>query len=168
MDIKNTEEYRLIENIYGNQTAKRSGVPLIHHIEQGIQVLAWEQADMLTMRAFCLHPIVQDDAALQENFSLIATHRLDPSAVLLTMEYRNIANQYLSHRTIKDISEIALSPLLEVNQMLVADKIQNRKDFELYHLKTHPRAAELSIYFANWLHRLGISEEKYEKYSSLL
>ncbi|MDJ1501575.1 hypothetical protein [Xanthocytophaga agilis] len=62
------------------------------------------------------------------------------------------------------MEEIRLSPLNEVNQMLIADKIQNRKDFERYHQQSHARSEELTIYFANWLKRLGISEEKYQHY----
>jgi hypothetical protein len=47
--------------------------------------------------------------------------------------------------------------------MLIADKGQNRKDFELHHARTHPRAAELRSYFANWLGRLTISETRYQE-----
>ncbi len=57
-----------------------------------------------------------------------------------------------------------ISPLPEVNQMLIADKIQNRKDFELYHQKTHPRNQELQLYFRNWLEKSGISEDRYQFY----
>ena len=50
----------------------------------------------------------------------------------------------------------------EVNTMLIADKIQNRKDFELYHEKTHERSIELKEYFSNWLERLGVTEDVYQ------
>jgi hypothetical protein len=49
-----------------------------------------------------------------------------------------------------------------VREMLIADKIQNRKDFELYHKDTHPRAKELTEYFNEWMKILDISEEKYQ------
>ena len=45
--------------------------------------------------------------------------------------------------------------------MLIADKIQNKKDFELYHKGSHPRSMELDHYFNNWLKRLNISEAFY-------
>ena len=47
--------------------------------------------------------------------------------------------------------------------ILIADKIQNRKDFELYHLGKHERSDELDSYFKNWLERLNISEEFYQE-----
>jgi hypothetical protein len=76
------------------------------------------------------------------------------------MEYRNVANAYLSKRRLtKTMSlgaQVRLSPLKEVNDMLIADKVQNFKDFKIHHSKTHPRAAELNGYFTNWLLRLGV------------
>ena len=168
MHIQETAEYRLIRSIYQDKTANRSGVPLMSHIDQGLQILAWEQADSLTQRAYCLHPVFQSDEALSENYTQVNCEMLDGRAVLLAMEYRNIANQYLSVRKISYPDEIKLSPLPQVHQMLVADKIQNRKDFEAYHQNTHPRAAELAQYFQNWFLRLQISQEKYQHYCSLL
>jgi hypothetical protein len=38
--------------------------------------------------------------------------------------------------------------------MLFADKVQNEKDFALYHEGTHARSKELREYFNNWLNIL--------------
>ncbi len=59
-------------------------------------------------------------------------------------------------------NEIRLSPIIEVNQMLMADKLQNRKDFEIYQEGIHERSSELKQYFMNWFKRLEISEEMYQ------
>jgi hypothetical protein len=48
--------------------------------------------------------------------------------------------------------------------MLIADKIQNRKDFELYHEGTHERSLELKCYFIDWLWRLGVREGEYQEF----
>jgi len=167
-EIRNTLEYQLIKNYYADKTAKRSGVLLINHIEEGLQILEWEESTLEAMQAYCLHPILQADEALQANYEAIAQEKISTKALILALEYRNIANQYLSKRKILNIHEINLSPLAEVNQMLVADKIQNRKDFEIYHKQSHPKAKELDEYFKNWLLRLEVSEEKYLQYCDLL
>lgn len=56
---------------------------------------------------------------------------MDRRVMLLGMEYRSTANNYLSFKSATE--QIKLSPITDVNHMLVADKVQNRKDFEIYH-----------------------------------
>lgn len=163
-------EYDVIAAHYGNDKAKRSGVPFMNHIDEGLAILNWIKAPEEAKKAYCLHPIYQSDKDLYESYGhrFMIGHRISPQVLILTMEYRNIANAYLSPREIKSIEEIKLSPLKEVNDMLIADKIQNRKDFELYHEGNHPRSKELAQYFKNWLERLGISEAEYQHYKKLL
>lgn len=84
------------------------------------------------------------------------------------MEYRVFANNYLSQHCHADDDLIAISPLAEVNQMLIADKVQNRKDFEIYHLGQHENSDVLVRYFNNWLRRLGISEARYQQLLAML
>jgi hypothetical protein len=52
--------------------------------------------------------------------------------------------------------------------MLIADKIRNRKDFELYHKSTHERSKELDMYFKIWLGTLGVNEERYQAIKEIL
>jgi len=120
------------------------------------------------MEAFCLHPLLQSDDDLatfcSENGLLgnWPKGQWKGRVLILAMEYRRIANAYLSTRVIETIDEIKLSVLPEVQEMLVADKVQNRKDFERYHGK-HPRFVELTAYFRNWLLKLGVSEAEYQQ-----
>ena len=159
--IKDTTEYKLIARHYGNRVARRSQVPLMNHIDEGLIVLDRISAPDAAKRAFCLHPLLQADEDLKENWymcSFVESHIL-----LLTMEYRNIANAFLSDKIpfYRD-SDIRLSPLYEVNDMLIADKVQNYKDFVTYHSATHARSAELDIYFRKWLYTLDISNKVYQ------
>lgn len=149
-------EFRLVREYYGDKVAERSQVPLINHISEGLYILWSINASESAMRAFCLHPLVQNDADFSNNIKIFDNDNVDKRALALALEYRNIANQYLSHRAISSIKEINLSPLKEVNDMLIADKIQNYKDFILYHQRTHPRRVELTQYFENWLWRLEV------------
>ncbi len=152
-----TLEYKIVEKFYGDGTAKRTGVWFMNHIDEGMIILNHLTKTDASKAGFCLHPLTQDDSNLEANFDYLVD--TVPSYNLgLSLEYRNIANAYLSKRELKSISEISLSPLKEVNDMLIADKVQNYKDFLLYHKDTHPRAKELDHYFNNWLDKLDCRE----------
>lgn len=168
--ITETCEYKLIAAHYADQRAKRSQVFLMNHIDEGLGVMAEVGASVEAMRAFCLHPLLQDDAALAENYARVcAALQGAPSSqyVLgLAMEYRAVANEYLAHCTMREGS-IRLSPLKDVNDMLIGDKVQNRKDFELYHAQTHANRARLADYFSEWCAALGVAD-RYEELKALL
>lgn len=170
--IKNTLEYRLISNHYGDRVAKRSQVRLMNHIDEGLVVLDRISATDEAKRAFCLHPLFQADEDLKENWYM--ARYVDPHVLLLAIEYRSVANDFLSNK-IESLQEtieaygidglnpelVRLSPLFEVNEMLIADKVQNYKDFVTYHKATHDRTSELDDYFNIWLKRLGVSDQLY-------
>ena len=166
--MEDTREYAAIAAHYASRVARRSGVPLIRHIDEGLAILRALDATEHAARAFCLHPLVQADADLAANAHLLAAGALtdDPYVLALVFEYRHIANATLSSRLsdgrpLASAGDIPLSPLADVNTMLIADKVQNRKDFIAHHRETHPRAAELDRYFALWLERLGVTEARY-------
>lgn len=159
--ISGWPEYVAIERHYGDRRAVRSEVPYMHHIDEGLRVLRrWLGASDQGIRAYCLHPLVQGDADLRATWASGLLGAFEPGVVALAMEYRNIANAFLSplesHPGYDDANEIARSPLVEVDHMLVADKIQNCKDFRAHHADTHPRAAWLERYFMQWFAALGI------------
>ncbi len=158
--VTDTQEYRAIARHYGERTAKRSGVLLIRHIHHGLAILDAIGATERAKRAFCLHPLVQSDTDLgAANLSALTD---DVHVMALAIEYRSVANAALSTRALASAADIRLSPLAEVNDMLIADKVQNRADFLRHHAATHPRSAELDRYFRLWLERLGVDEERYQ------
>jgi hypothetical protein len=142
--------YKLIKNYYGDDVAKRSGVKLMNHIDEGIDILRSIGADDDTIDAYCLHPILQSDENFNNNYTMDFTG-ISTSSLLLTMEYRRVANSYLSKNKIEDFVGFTND---RIKQMLYADKVQNEKDFALYHEGTHERSKELREYFNNWLNIL--------------
>lgn len=84
------------------------------------------------------------------------------------MEYRRVANSYTIRHKIKAPTSIDIGPLAKVHQMLVADKIQNKKDFMKYMYLKHDRPSYRRVsehglqYFDSWLNRLSISPAMYE------
>ena len=153
--------YNLIKEYYGDRAAKRSKVPYINHIDEGLVVLQEIKASIAAMCAYCIHPILQEDASLEENFSLVEEVPYD--ILILTMEYRNVANRGLCCYQVDNPEHIYLGPLKEVHDMLIADKVQYRKDFLIYHAETHASSKELDRYFRNWLRALGVLEAQYDE-----
>lgn len=176
-----TKAFQLITEHYAMQCAKRSGVPLINHIEEGLKILDWLGEPLRVKDAYCLHPMLQNDKDLNANWKEISIEMTDEDygteIVMLAMEYRNVANEFLSDKITDAVFDsvstvglseasniIRVSPISAVNSMLIADKIQNRKDFETYHKGKHDRSLELDLYFKLWLSRLGITEDMYQSY----
>ena len=145
-----SKAYELIKEYYGDKTAKRSGVPLINHIDEGIEILKSINADEETIDAYCLHPILQSDESINSNYKM-NFEGIPTSSLLLAMEYRRVANSYLSFNKMEDFVGFTNE---KIKQMLYADKKQNEKDFAIYHEETHERSKELREYFNNWLNKL--------------
>lgn len=168
----------MILEYYGDKRSTRSNVPLINHINEGLIILNELMVCDTTKDAFCLHPMFQSDQNFYINWREI--RKVDPETVACVIEYRSTANACLSDQAacvwnhIRSTNEIImrtkpkLSPIRGVNDMLIADKVQNRKDFEIYHEGKHERSDELIFYFKSWLETLGIKEEKYQEYKELL
>jgi hypothetical protein len=153
-------EYQLVSRFYGNSKANRSQVFKMNHIDEGLYILAQIGAPVSAMKAYCLHPLLQENNDLALNYGADFQF-VDPLSLILTMEYRWVANLYLSYRTIQSLDEVKLSPLKEVQQMLIADKVQNYKDFLTHHFESHDRRSALTQYFINWLSKLEVSVEQY-------
>lgn len=151
MDIIHSIEYQTISNHYGNQRAKRSGVLLINHIDEGLTILDLIVSSKDAKLAFCIHPLAQ--AYLDVEWSSVKN---------LAKEYAYFANKFLcnestDHIKTKNQLEIHLHYDIDYRisddciDMLIADKIQNRKDFMKYHKGTHDRSSELERYFDLWI-----------------
>src|SRR5438270_742221 len=76
--IRSTREYLAVQQWYGTRTATRSGVPMMVHIDQGLAILARIEASDAAMRAFCLHPLVQEDEDFAANAPRLRDITTDP------------------------------------------------------------------------------------------
>lgn len=146
--------YAIISNYYGDLKTKRSEVRLMNHIDEGIEILKKLNANENVIDAYCLHPILQSDEAFNTNIDFDFTG-INSHVLFLVIEYRRVANSYLSNKNKKDFVGFTNE---EIRLMLYADKVQNEKDFKLYHENTHPRSKELREYFDNWFEILGIEK----------
>lgn len=158
--VLNTAEYQAIQQEYGDQRAQRSQVFLMNHIDEGQIILSAIGASDAARRAYCLHPLLQNDQDLALNYRRVAD-AMPAYHVMLAMEYRSVANEYLSAR-VGTVDRIRLSPIGDVNDMLRADKVQNYKDFITHHRASHPRSSELDRYFRDWLAALNIGQDMFD------
>lgn len=168
MTVRLSPEYAAIQEHYGTRRAERSQVMLMEHINQGLRILQAIGADYATQCAYCLHPLFQNDAELLSTGVGYAHYSKNPYSIMLVMEYRQQANAWLSDKVrssagaIYHDGEPHPGPLFEVKNMLIADKVQNYKDFLLHHFTTHERAQELDFYFMRWLKVLGITPIRFQ------
>lgn len=151
------QEWAWIEGMYGDRVAKRSQVPLINHIKEGVEVLRVIGASDHAIGAFIVHPLFQSDDVFFENKEKL---KLLPFETMINvLEYRRAANTYLCREhtdawTLEQVKVQVGAMSDDVRHMLIADKWQNRKDFRLYHLGTHARSDQLARYFDLWLELL--------------
>lgn len=162
---------RAIRAFYGERRAERSRVLLMNHIEEGLTILDALDARIVAKQAYCLHPLVQMDDDLARAFTTggsLDGVRVDPLALAIALEYRRCANAHLSRHAPDTLQHVSLAPFDDVKLMLIADKVQNRRDFRRHHADTHARAAELEAYFARWLAFLGVDERRYDELVHLI
>lgn len=168
-----TLEYEAIQRFYGADRAKRSGVLLMNHIDEGIDMLKVMGASEVAIDAYCLHPIIQPQEIFKRNWKLLRTDEaINKDALNLARAYRDAANAYLcrpgtDHWTIEDLRFHVGFLNQDLVHMLFADKIQNERDFIQYHQGKHARSNQLTRYFALWLDYLEELDEEHRKENQL-
>ena len=145
--------YDKIKIFYGSDCAKRSKVPLINHINEGLIILDFLKASDYAKDAFCLHPLMQDSSVLLESLEDSFFDSVCSKTIMLCMEYRHVANSFLSKKKKENTSALINEDL---RHMLIADKVQNYKDFLKYHKGTHKDSEQLDAYFNEWFDILNI------------
>jgi hypothetical protein len=128
----------------------------MNHIIEGAYFLTEVMpADDPFVEAFLVHPIFQDvDLPTQVIQKYVDTFELSTPVVSTAFKYRIAANSYLP----KDIHTGRQPPVIleqGLKFMLIADKIQNLKDFQRYFDKQNPRYKQLENYYDTWLSSLG-------------
>ena len=165
--LKHSNAYKLVQKFYGDQRAERSKVPYIYHIDEGLAILNSLGSNHNTKEAFALHPILQVDEDFIENKTMDFSP-VPAESLILAMEYRRVANSYLST---SHPSQFVGFSCPEIREMLIADKVQNYKDFIRYHASPskngaglHPKSKELFEYFDYWFKLLDIDYSKLVKF----
>jgi hypothetical protein len=167
--------YIIIREFYRFQTANRSGIPYMNHIDEGLVILKHLEARQVTKQAWCIHPVVQSNENMRREIFDFKLAGANSAAIVLAMEYRHTANSYLSHHRVDDIPRKLLFDLRDklrnfemLRHMLIADKIQNYKDFQANE-KLYENAYVLNEYFLDWIFTiLELTSDEYHEYTDLI
>lgn len=154
--------YQAVVDFYGDGKARRSGLWFMNHVDEGLWILNQIGASLDAKEAWCLHPIFQGDRDFIA--AVDRASKWSSKAVALATEYRSQANAHLSFHPPRVPTAAVRGMHPDVKDMLIADKIQNRKDFEVYLRHQIPNAGRLTAYFGEWFEALGISDAVYEDY----
>lgn len=162
--------YNVISEFYKDKATSK-GIPYINHIDEGVGHLENLHVSDVLINAFILHPFVQcvnlkgtyKDCLLTEKEleKHINIFEIKPEIAYELLLYRKFANSYLCRPETDGYSIVeAYEDVKELQnyqgtiRMLIADKLQNFKDFLLYR-QDHPRKNQLTIYFKYWLNILA-------------
>ena len=165
-------EYQAIRTHHADRVAKGSGVALLQRIDEGLIILSELDATEAAMRAFCLHPLFQSDEDLVHyGQEYMNNEDADPFVILLVMEFRSRANAWPVDRVqrapdglgMRSDDRPSAGPLEAVKHMLIADKVQHRKDFIRHHRGKHSCSDALDLYFDRWLEALDVNRTEYEE-----
>lgn len=174
-----TKGYQIIKEHFAGQIATRSALPYINHIHEGIYILnrcfGWDET---TAEAFCVHPIFQDVSDDSHATQARCKSELNHRVTDLASQYAKAANAYTSKHRLLEIAAIPLPSDSAVRQMLVADKVQNKKDFVAQVLNPSTANsnsqgnaqlnAHLMSYFDRWLDRLGVTPTNFTELATEL
>ena len=163
--------YNIIYKYFKDKRTSK-GVPYMNHIDEGIEILKELEANNKTIEAYTLHPFIQCVNLKGADGKIIMTqeemekylniYEIDSEVIAKLFLYRKFANSYLCRIETDGILFCKARQLVEdlknypdVIKMLIADKVQNYRDFLIYRKNNHKRSNELDYYFNMWLNVLG-------------
>lgn len=148
--------YQIISELYEGQKAKRTQLPYIKHIDDGLLILDDLDADLITKEAWCMHPIFQMPDLKEKVMDSKGQPQIRLATAILAAEYAETANQYrtVNYQSFHDnLPEI---PNSRVKKLLTCDKVQNYIELEnTRHLLPYETVDRTHRYLLNWLHHLS-------------
>ena len=141
--------YSEIEKYYGDKLAKRSGIPYINHIDEGLGILYLLGASRETKEIFTLHPIYQDGFKSTNVNNTLMYHFVYYSWLFSRKNYKLESQTY-------EYFEKELDANMDLRNIFIADKIQNYKDFML-NKKKYDDFKSIEQYFLWWFDTLEVS-----------
>lgn len=146
------EGLELIQAHYGKGRADRSQVLLMNHIEEGLAILEYLEVPERVKAAWCIHPLVQNDVSFKCSVNL-RNYALDIAKMYTIYANAGLCDERWDKWDFTVYDQLRHLPHMpkEIARMLLADKVQNKKDFIRYHKDKHERSEQLTRYFDSWI-----------------
>lgn len=142
-------EYNYISDLFHNKISKVTEDLSMNIMEEGLAILNILEASHNAKKAFCIHPLFENDESLAKTWEMNRIPNCDSRSLILAMEFRTISGRRSGNN-----GKIRLSMIPEVNQMLLADIMQKYKTFEINQRGVHPKSNELETFYKNWIIQL--------------
>ncbi len=132
-----------------------------YYISYTYKVMAvnkWLNFSKICTDSLIILPLLWSDKDFVNNWKTIT---ISSNLAFFISEYKNVSKNYNLDRKIQSTSDIVISPITDVNNLLLSTAIVNYNNYENHYKLTHPRASLFGEYYKNWLVRLS-GMNKYE------
>lgn len=159
---RDSTEYRIArQQLSGKSTLSTPSYTLTGQLELTLEVLDRLQSWPTAMKAVCLLPLLLDDATFEYGWKGACKNGVSPSALVLAMEFRRVANSYLcaphtdswNIYVVKNRLGTVVPP---VRNMLIAHHAVKYRFF-VNTQSRHHRWAELDKYYKQWFDVLCVT-----------
>lgn len=169
--------YIAISSLYNNKKARRTQIPYMKHIDDGVKILQHlGVTDPEVYDAWLLHPLIQT-MSINQVEAFLSSYGLPPlhsgvslNTIALAKQYADVANSFLPNVVDQNLHHTfniyIACPKLKA--LLIADKVQNYVDFcmssDMGYFDEEPDdyVPNRMEYFNMWLGRLDIDESNFE------
>jgi len=162
--VLDSAEYRLVEAVLGDSRGSPGDEFLMNHVDEGLAVLADLDTSDLAFRAYCLLPLVSDEAsfvkyhsALEQVLEPIPAGRDTLALAIHCSKVMRAGAQQLNNALAKVPAGLSSA----VVNLLVAKYVRRKKALEADPARTYD-SAELDAQYQCWLERLGVAGRYHE------
>lgn len=147
--IEEEIEYNYMKDLFSTSVSKRTKDLSTNPMEEGLAILNILESNHITKKAYCIHQLFHNDESLERSWDGNRFPNCDIKSMLLAMEFRTLYKSKPNRNGI-----IKLSPIKEVNEMMLAYKMQQYKNFEINGRGQTDNDELVESSFKNWIKQL--------------
>jgi hypothetical protein len=161
-------EYIMLEKHYHNEYDNITDRHYMSRVDDALAILTWLGVSDTVKESYLLQPYYYSDYSFKmfsgNSMRSMSTFGIDANKIVNAMEFRHTSLSFIPGG---DFTKITTSSLDVVNKMLIANRIANKIDFELY-FSDHSMKNSFEDYFDNWLLELAVTDNMYNAFKEKL